>query len=314
MRIGIIGMGWVGASTAISILHRGIARELWLHDVREGLAAAEALDLSHGAPFYPPCSVRPATVPEMAAQCDAIVIAAGKGAMPGQSRLDAITVTAGIARELGRQLRGAKGVVVVVTNPVDVMTHLIATTSGLPPVRVIGSGTVLDTSRLRHLLALRLRIDERSVHAYVLGEHGDSQVAVWSSAMIGGVALRRLPYWQQKDEPGIAESVRKAAYEIIAKKGATNHAIGLVTAALLQSVLRDERRLLTVSRVHADDPATASLLGGAPVALSLPTIVGKDGAEQVLLPELDSSEAEALGRSAALLRKTYGSLPQQDGQ
>lgn len=311
MRIGIIGLGWVGASTAISILHRGIARELWLDDVRDGLAAAEALDLAHGAPFYPPCTVRPATVAEMAAHCDAIVIAAGKGALPGQSRLDALTVTAGIARELGRQLRGAKGVVVVVTNPVDVMTQLIAETSGLPPARVIGSGTVLDTSRLRHVLAQRLRIDERSVHAYVLGEHGDSQVAVWSSARIGGVPLRRLPGWQPGDEPGIAESVRKAAYEIIKKKGATNHAIGLVTAAVLQSVLRDERRLLTVSRLHADDPATASLLGKEPVALSLPTVVGQGGAEQVLLPELDGAEAEALARSAAVLRKAHGSVPRQ---
>jgi L-lactate dehydrogenase len=312
MRIGIVGLGWVGASTAISILHRGIARELWLDDVRDGLAQAEALDLAHGASFYPPCAVRQAPVAEMAVHCDAIVIAAGKGALPGQSRLDALTVTAGIARDLGHRLRGAKGIVVVVTNPVDVMTQLIAEASGLPAARVIGSGTVLDTSRLRHVLAQRLRIDERSVHAYVLGEHGDSQVAVWSSAMIGGVPLRRLPGWQPAEEPKIAESVRKAAYEIVAKKGATNHAIGLVTATLLQSVLRDERRLLTVSRVHAADPATVALLGGDSVALSLPTVVGKGGAEQVLLPELDAAEVAALGRSASLLRKAYDSVPKQD--
>ncbi len=309
MRIGLIGLGWVGASTAISILHRGIARELWLADVREGLANAEALDLAHGASFYPPCRVRAAPVEEMAAHCDAIVVAAGKGALPGTSRLDALTVTAGIARDLGQRLRGTAAVVVVVTNPVDVVTQLIAEVSGLPPERVIGSGTVLDTSRLRHLLAQRLRIDERSVHAYVLGEHGDSQVALWSSATVGGVPLRRLPDWARAEESALAASVRRAAYEIIAGKGATNHAIGLVTATLLQSVLRDERRVLTVSRVHAAGSPAGSMLGGGPVALSLPTIVGRDGAGQVLLPELDEAEHRTLVASADVLRAARAAVP-----
>jgi L-lactate dehydrogenase len=293
---------------AISALHRGIARELWLADAREGLAGAEAADLAHGASFYAPCDVREAGVEAMAEGCDAVVIAAGRGALPGQSRLDALGVTAGIARELGARLRGARGVVVVVTNPVDVMTELVAEASGLPATRVLGTGTMLDTARLRHLLSERVGVDERSVHAHVLGEHGDSSVVAWSSAAIGGVPLRALPRWRADDEPAIAERVRRAAYDIIAKKGATNHAIGLVTASLLQCVLRDERRVLTVSSQHGGAPARAeagglaALIGGDPVALSVPTVVGRGGAGEILVPHLDEAERAALRRSADVLR------------
>lgn len=301
MRIGIIGMGWVGASVAISTLHRGFARELWVADVAPGLAKAEALDLAHGSSFYHPCSVREASVEAIARDCDAVVIAAGRGAMPGRSRLDALSATASIAKELGQSLRGARGVVVVVTNPVDVMTQLIQAASQLPPERVLGTGTMLDTARLRHALAAQLRIDQRSIHAQVLGEHGDSQVAMFSSARVGGLPLRSMPGWQLAEEPAIAESVRRAAYEIIAGKGATNHAIGLVTADLLQCIVRDERRVLTVARLHADGAAAAMLAG--PVALSLPTIVGRHGGGEVLLPELDDGERGGLVRSAAVLRE-----------
>jgi L-lactate dehydrogenase len=308
MRVGIIGLGWVGASVAISTLHRGIARELWLDDVREGLAEAEAADLAHGASFYAPCDVRRASVEQMAEGCDAVVIAAGRGALPGQSRLDALGVTAGIARELGARLRGARGVVVVVTNPVDVMTELVVEASGLPHERVIGTGTMLDTARLRHVLSQRLRIDERSIHAQVLGEHGDSSVLAWSSATVGGVPLRTLPGWRSESEPVIAHEVRRAAYEIIAKKGATNHAIGLVTASLLQCVLRGERRVLTVSRVHGPGGPLTAWLGDAPVALSVPTVVDRQGAVEVLPPALDDGERAALRRSAEVLREARATV------
>lgn len=308
MRIGIVGLGWVGASVAISTLHRGIARELWLADVRDGLAEAEAMDLAHGAPFYPRCDVRAASVEEMAQGCDAIVIAAGKGALPGRSRLDALATTAAIARDLGAGLRGARGVVIVVTNPVDVMTQLVAESSGLPAERVLGTGTMLDTARLRHELSERIGIDERSIHAHVLGEHGDSQVVAWSSATVGGRPLRELPGFTPTDEPAIAETVRRAAYRIIEKKGATNHAIGLVTATLLQCLLRDEHRLLTVSSLHDGGEAT-ELLGRDPVALSLPMVVGRGGAQRLVAPRLEDVERAALRRSAAALRAARASVP-----
>jgi L-lactate dehydrogenase len=306
MRIGILGLGWVGASVAISVLHRGIARELWLDDVAPGLAEAEAMDLAHGASFYPRCAVRRAAAEEMASACDAIVIAAGQGAMPGRSRLDALASTAAIAADVGKRLRAARGVLVVVTNPVDVVTQLFVEATGLPNERVLGTGTMLDTARLGNLLSARLAVDERSVHAQVLGEHGDSQVVAWSTARVGGVALREWPQWQRDEEALLAEQVRKAAYTIIAGKGATNHAIGLVTASLLQSVLRDERRVLLVSSRHED--RDAALGGGGPVCLSLPTVVGRAGAERVLLPRLDAAESTALQRSAAVLRQARASL------
>jgi L-lactate dehydrogenase len=306
MRIGILGLGWVGASVAISVLHRGIARELWLDDVAPGLAEAEAMDLAHGASFYPRCAVRRAAAEEMASACDAIVIAAGQGAMPGRSRLDALASTAAIAADVGKRLRAARGVLVVVTNPVDVVTQLFVEATGLPNERVLGTGTMLDTARLGNLLSARLAVDERSVHAQVLGEHGDSQVVAWSTARVGGVALREWPQWQRDEEAVLAEQVRKAAYTIIAGKGATNHAIGLVTASLLQSVLRDERRVLLVSSRHED--RDAALGGGGPVCLSLPTVVGRAGAERVLLPRLDAAESTALQRSAAVLRQARASL------
>lgn len=298
----------MGASVAISTLHRGVARELWLDDSRAGLADAEALDLAHGASFFPSCEVRRAGVEDMATGCDVIVIAAGKGALPGVSRLDALAVTAAVAHELGARLRGARGVVVVVTNPVDVMTQLVMQSSGLPPERVIGTGTMLDTARLRHELSVRTSIDRNSLHAYVLGEHGDSQVVAWSTAEVGGLPLRRLPQWRREDEPGIAEIVRRAAYEIIAGKGATNHAIGLVTASLLQCVLRDERRVLTVSRVHEPGTLPTACFGTGRVALSLPTVVSREGAVTVLLPDLDEVEQQALMRSADVLRAAHAGV------
>ncbi|MCS6857425.1 MAG: hypothetical protein NZM37_06925 [Sandaracinaceae bacterium] len=310
MRIGIVGLGWVGASVAISTLHRGIARELWLNDIREGLAEAESWDLAHGASFYPPCEIRPASVEAMAEACDAIVIAAGKGALPGKSRLDSLSITSEIAFDLGKRLRKARGVVVVVTNPVDVITQLIQEESGLPPQRVIGTGTTLDTARLRFLLSNRLRIDERSIHAYVLGEHGDSSFVAWSGAVVGGLPLRHLPNWKQEEEEAIEQSVRRAAYEIIARKGATNHAIGLVTASLLQAIVRDERRIATVSILRSG-PEYSELIGPEPICLSLPTVIGAEGAGPSILPRLDERESALLRRSADILRQAHRSVISQ---
>jgi L-lactate dehydrogenase len=294
--IGIVGTGWVGSSVAISALHAGAANELILYDVREEIAEGEAMDLAHGSSFYPSAAVRNGTIEEMHG-VDAVVIAAGRGGTPGQSRLDLLNDNLTIVRDLAHQMRGYKGIVVVVTNPVDVLTYLLTKTSGLPPERVIGTGTMLDTARLRQILGRKLSLDPRSVHAQVIGEHGDSEVVLWSGAHVGGMPLRRWPGWRQDQEASIAHEVRTAAQEIIKRKGATNHAIGLVTSALLRWMLRGERRVLTVSRVQ--DGA----LGLNDVALSLPTIVSAEGATDVLEPELDEDEKIQLERSASLLRK-----------
>jgi L-lactate dehydrogenase len=302
VRIGIIGTGWVGASVAISVLHDGTARELLLADARAYLAEGEAMDLRHGAPFYPTADVRSASVEEMRA-CDAVVIAAGKGGTPGQSRLELLRDTAAIARDLGARLAGTRGVIVVVTNPVDVLTQLVVEASGLPPARVVGTGTMLDTARLRQVLGRELALEPRSIHAHVVGEHGDSEVALWSSIQIGGRRLRDMPTWDRTREAPLATEVRRAASEIIARKGATNHAIGLVTAALLRWILRGERRVLTVSRVQS-----LPELGLTDLALSLPAVVGRDGAIEVIVPEMDDAERAALLHSAAVLRAARAQL------
>ena len=299
--VGVVGTGWVGASVAISTLHGGFASELLLADVRREVAEGEAMDLAHGAAFYTTASVRAVPVDEML-DTDALVVAAGRGGKPNESRLDLLRDNAKILRELGATLRGYRGLVVVVTNPVDVLTYVVAESSGLPPERVIGTGTMLDTARLRQVLGQELNIDPHSVHAQVVGEHGDSEVVLWSSAHVGGTPLREWPGWSAEREQPIATEVRTAAYEIIKRKGATNHAIGLTTAALLRSALRGERRVLTVSRVQT------GALGLRDVALSLPTVVDVAGAVDVLPCKLDDAERGALDRSADVLRKAIASL------
>ena len=299
--IGIVGTGSVGSSVAVSVLHAGIAGELLLADARDEVAEGEAMDLAHGAAFYPSADVRAVNTDELL-RTDALVIAAGRGGKPGESRLDLLRDNAGTLRELAAPLRGYRGIVVVVTNPVDVLTYVVARSSGLPPERVIGTGTMLDTARLRQALGRELALDPRSVHAQVVGEHGDSEVVLWSSARVGGTPLRRWPGWSEEREQPVADEVRTAAYEIIRRKGATNHAIGLVTAALLRSVLREERRVLTVSRVQ--DGAH----GLRDVALSLPAVVGAEGAAQVVPPEMDDAERDALLQSASVLRDAVASI------
>ena len=299
--IGIIGTGWVGSGVAISTLHTGIAQELLLYDARETLAEGEAMDLAHGASFYPACHVRAASIADMRGTA-AIVISAGRGGSPTQTRLDLLRENASTVQGLAQQLRGYQGVVVIVTNPVDVLTFVFQAASGLPPERVIGTGTMLDTARLRQILGRELNVDSRSVHAQVVGEHGDSEVVLWSSARVGGVELRRWPAWTAGREASIAHEVRRAAYEIIQRKGATNHAIGLVTANLLGSILRNERRVLTVSRVQS------GALGLGDVALSLPAVVDSRGATEVLAPELDGPEKDGLARSAEVLRQAISSI------
>ncbi len=299
--VGIIGTGWVGAGVAISTLHMGVAQELLLYDARSDLAQGEAMDLAHGASFYPACRVRAASLREMH-HADALVIAAGRGGTARQTRLDLLRENAAIIRELAAELRDYRGIVVIVSNPVDVLTHLFREVSGLPPARVTGTGTMLDTARLRQILGRELDLDPHSIHAQVIGEHGDSEVVLWSTARVGGSPLRTWPGWTAEREQHIAYEVRHAAYEIIQRKGATNHAIGLVTASLLASIMRNERRVLTISRVQEG-------ASGLPrIALSLPTIVAAQGAVEVLPPALDEAELAALARSAQVLEGAVASV------
>ncbi|MBA4177574.1 MAG: L-lactate dehydrogenase [Leptothrix sp. (in: Bacteria)] len=299
--VGIIGMGWVGTSVAISTLHSGAADELWLNDLNGAVAEGEAMDLTHGAAFYPDCQVRTASIDAMR-QAHVVVVAAGRGGRPNESRLELLRDNARIVADIGCRLAGFGGTIVLVTNPVDVLTGVMQEASGLPPERVLGTGTMLDTARLRQMLGHELGVAPQSIHAQVVGEHGDSEVVLWSGAQVGGVPVRQWPGWSAATETRLATEVRRAAYEVIQRKGATNHAIGLVTASLLRCMLRGEHRVLTVSRVQQ---GACGLLG---VALSLPTIVGDGGGTQVLAPEMDEAETAALARSAQVLRDAAAPL------
>jgi len=298
--IGIVGMGWVGTSVAISILQRGLCRELLLNDVREGIAEGEAMDFNHGSSFFPAANVRAASINEMM-NCGAIVITAGRGGNPDESRLDLLNDNIGIAKNISDQLTGYQGILIIVANPVDVLTYYYQKFSGLPPGRVIGTGTMLDTARLREITGRRLNIDPRSVHAHVIGEHGDSEVVLWSAATIGGTKIRDWKDWSSADEEEIADKVRRAAYEIIQRKGTTNHAIGLVTATLIKWILRGERRIITLSTVMNNSS------GLQDVALSLPSIVSEQGVEYVLDVDMSDSERDKFHNSAQVIKEAIAS-------
>jgi len=300
-RVAIIGTGWVGTSVAISTLHAGAADELLLHDTRTDVAEGEAMDLAHGAAFYQACTVRTASIEEMRA-AQVVVIAAGRNGKPGESRLALLRDNARLVADIGKTLNGFDGIVVIVSNPVDVLVRVMVGASGLPLCRVLGTGTMLDTARLRQMIGQELAVDTHSIHAQVLGEHGDSELVAWSGASVGGMPLRDWPGWMAASEQRLALEVKRAAQEVIQRKGATNHAIGLVTASLLHCLLRGERRVLTVSRVQ--DGA----FGLHGVALSLPTLMSAGGGIEVLEPGLDAAERVALAASAAVLEQAFQSL------
>ncbi len=300
--IGIIGTGWVGSSVAISTLQAGAASRLLLHDARGQVAEGEAMDLGHGASFFPSASVEAVDLDAMA-DADAIVVAAGRGSHPGETRLDLLRDNVATIRSIGARLAGCRGIIIVVTNPVDVLTQAMREATGLRASRVLGTGTMLDTARLRQVLGRELGVDPRSIHAQVVGEHGDSEVVIWSGARVGGVALSDWPGWRRERQAALADEVRCAAYEIIRRKGATNHAIGLVTAALLRSMLRGERRVLTVSRVQE------GAMGVNGLAISLPAVVGPNGADRVIEPAMSADERQAFGRSVDVLRQAHLAMP-----
>ena len=300
--VGIVGTGSVGASVAISLLTSGVTRKLLLHDKNSGRALGEAMDLAHGSSFYPTATVQQVEQLSALQETDAVIITAGRNGSPTESRLDLLRDNAAIMRTIASEFVDYKGIVIIISNPVDVLTYVFQQASGLPMARVIGTGTMLDTARLREILGRELNIEPRSIHAQVVGEHGDSEVVLWSSATLGGTDLQNWQHWTSDKEEAIAHEVKTAAYEIIQRKGVTNHAIGLVTATLVKWILRGDRRILTVSRVQD------GTLGYRDLAISLPTVVSINGAEQVLEPAVNPSERAALDHSVEVIKQAIASL------
>ncbi|MGO1582752.1 MAG: L-lactate dehydrogenase [Actinomycetaceae bacterium] len=303
-RVAVVGAGAVGSAIAYAMLLRGSAREVVLYDIDADKVNAEVLDLAHGISFTPMNSVRGGNDISVCADADVVVITAGAKQKPGQSRLDLAGATIDIMRTLVPQLVevAPHAIHLMVANPVDVVTRVGQVLSGLGANQFFGSGTVLDTSRLRYLVARRVGVAVQSVHGYIAGEHGDSQVPMWSSASIGGIPIEQ---WgsatgtdelDQADRDQIQHEVVHAADTIIRGKGATNYAIGLSTARIVEAVLRDEGRVLSVSTLIPD------LYGSGPVTMSMPTVIGRDGAERTLSLPASEVEREALLASAASIR------------
>ena len=301
-KVSIVGMGTVGTAIAYACLIRGSARELALYDVNAQKVRAEVLDLNHGSPFVPPCRVTGGDDLALTAESTIVIVTAGAKQHPGQSRLDLASTNVAMARKLIPQLfeQSPHAVVVMVTNPVDVVTCAAVNAVDAPRGRVFGSGTVLDSSRFPHLIAARAGIAVENVHGFIVGEHGDSEIPVWSAVTVGGVpAAERVDQVAQEQ---ISSEVVNAAYEIIAGKGATNLAIGLSTARIIEAIIGDQHRVLPVSTVQSG----AYDIDG--VALSLPTVVSASGAGRVLQVPLSDDELAGLHRSARTLTEAGRSL------
>ncbi len=311
MKIAIVGCGMVGSASAYALVMRGVGREIVLVDVNRARAEAEANDIFHAVPFANPLTVRAGDYPDIAG-ARVVVIAGGVAQKPGETRLQLLQRNAEVFRQIVPSvLRAApEAVLLVVTNPVDIMTHLAAHFAagfGVPHTRVLGSGTTLDTARFRALLGRHFDVDSQYVHAYAIGEHGDSEVLVWSAATIAGLGLDEFAKVHGRPLTGpqreqVDENVRRAAYHIIAGKGATYYGIGSAVARIVDVVLHDQRAILTL----------CSLIEGVPdcegVTLALPHLVGGEGILTTIPLPLDTAEREGLRRSAGILREAIESL------
>lgn len=309
-KVAIVGAGAVGTALAYASVIRGDAREVVLYDINEKKVKAEALDIAHGIQFTPVGSVVGSADIEVVRGADVVVVTAGAKQKPGQSRLDLAAATVGLMEKLIPQLLevAPNAVYMLVTNPVDVVTYASLKISGLPRNQMFGSGTVLDTSRLRYLVSQETGVAVQNIHAYIAGEHGDSEIPLWSSAEIGNVPLRhwgktlndRLFDADLRAE--IAQQVVNSAYTIIEGKGATNYAIGLAATNIVSAVLRDEHRVLTISTLLED------WHGISGVCMAAPTITSRRGAGRVLVPPLTLHERDGLTESAQRLREVARSI------
>jgi len=308
-KIAVVGAGSVGATIAYACLIRGIGRTIALYDVDAAKTRAEVLDLNHGLQFVPQATVVGSDDIEVCRDADLVAITAGAKQKPGQTRMELAEANVALCKALVPRLLevAPDAILLLVTNPVDVITYAALRYSDLPPRRVFGSGTVLDSSRLRLLIADHCGVAVQSVHAYIAGEHGDSEIPLWSSAAIGSVPLLA---WEVPGRPPLDAAAREdihrrvvgAAGEIIRGKGATNYAVGLASARIIEAVLYDQRQVLPVS----------SLLDGQAgihdVCLSLPSVVDRLGVELVLPSPLSEEEVTGLRRSADMVKDVIRSL------
>lgn len=307
-KLSVVGAGAVGTSLAYAALIRGVAAEVVLQDIDEAKVHAEALDLAHGSQFIPPTFIDGSSDVEITAESDVVVVAAGAKQQPGETRMDLAGKTVELMKTMIPPLveRSPHAVFVMVTNPVDVTTQAALKISGLPDHQLIGSGTVLDSSRLRWLLSRECRVAVSNVHAYICGEHGDTETPMWSTATIGGVPLkdweRQTGQLGQTKRDEIAHQVVNAAYEVIEGKGATNYAIGLAGTRIIQAILRNDHSILPVSSMLHD------WRGISDVCMSVPTVLGRGGVVKELELPVSDRELGQLRASADHIRSMVRSL------
>ena len=302
----IIGAGQVGMACAYSMMIQNCFDELILQDIQTERLQGEVMDLMHGIPFVEPVEIKAGTVADVGQNADLVIITAGASQKPGESRLDLVVRNVAIFKSLIADVVKycPNAILLIVSNPVDIMTYVTLKLSGFPAARVIGSGTVLDSARFRTLLAQKMGIDSRSVHAYIIGEHGDSEVPVWSKVNIAGMPLydREGSSAVDKAAQEIFERVKNAGYEILKRKGCTSYAIGLATTEIVQAILRGQERILTVSCLVND------FYGINDVCLSLPSVVNEKGVIKRVNFTLNDMEQQQLIHSAQILRDIFDTL------
>lgn len=308
-KVVVVGAGDVGASFAYALAQDGVASEIVLIDARPGQAEGQALDMAHGLPFLTPTNIHAGDVSDYA-NADVIVITAGAKQRPDESRLNLLERNAAIIKSIMDDILAhtSTAIVVVVSNPVDILTYVAQEHSGWPREQIIGSGTVLDSARFRYLLSRHCGVDVRNMHAYILGEHGDSEIAAWSMTHVAGMPMTDYcsicgikDEWKKTREE-IVEQVRKSAYHIIDYKGSTCYGIGLALVRIVGAILRDEHSVLTVScRLNGE-------YGVKDVCLSVPCVVSRKGIQKIIAGRLTDHETTGLHKSAAILRETLNSL------
>lgn len=309
MKVGIVGAGMVGSSAGYALALMGLASEIVLIDRNDALAVAQAEDIAHAVPFMSSTVVNAGQYRDLEG-AGVVILAAGVSQKPGETRLELLERNAAVFRAVLAEVLpvAPDAILLIASNPVDIMTQITTRLSGIDPRRVIGSGTILDTARFRSLVGRHLGISPQSVHAYVLGEHGDSEVLAWTSARAGSVPLSS--FAAQVGSPltddvraQIDDGVRNAAYKIINGKGSTYYGIGAGLARIVKAIARDQRDVLSVSI------STPEVAGVRDVALSIPRVVGAGGVLADLFPDLDDGEYSALNRSASLLKERADAIP-----
>ena len=311
MKTGIVGSGFVGATAAYALVMRGVGRRLVLVDQNRARAESEADDILHAVPFAHPLEITAGDYADLAG-CKVVVVSAGVGQKPGETRLELLGRNAQVFKQVIPNIlqHAPDTILLIATNPVDVMTHIAAHYAGnvgVPSSRVIGSGTTLDTARLRALIGRQLNVDSQHIHAYVLGEHGDSEVLPWSLVSVGGIPLAEFCTGREisiceDDYAAIDEKVRRAAYHIIEGKGATYYGIGSAIARITEVILQDERSILTVCTPMKE------VAGVKDVTVSLPNLVGGEGIIQTFFPNLSAEETTALQTSAQVVHSVIEKL------